>query len=398
VKSIKYNSSQGYFTHGRSKIASVYFFVSVISRIKDFRRPKGKQYQIDFLLFCLLLTELKNCHRQRQRHRWLRGNWSWITEVWFSVTKCSVPKSVPSQSTLSRLMEHVDFYYLKEQFFRKLIEHNKNNSSGTKQKHYAIDGKSRKGIVSSETGRTEIDLTIWDVDSKQVISSQTLHDKQGESTSATYLLKKLGKELEPGIFTGDAGFTSPNFISSIISAGHDYIIGFKSNAGLAYDACVNLPWNKAPILDESFNKGHGREEIRIIKRLYINPKIEKIFEKYKNVLYFYQITSKVKRYGKWTEEIRYYIGSSGLKGLSMEEIQKIIRSHWGQENNLHWVKDTILNEDNLPKMGNRSSRLLGFLKNIVVSIGNIVFSSVQEFIDVFDAEPERMTRELFGLK
>jgi len=314
--------------------------VSVTGAISDYRESKGKIFGIQILLFCLLLTEFKNCTRQRQRARWLWGHWDWIQTIWQQLTGSLAPARPPSQSTLSRLMSGVDLWALKEQFLKalrlalkeKVVCMQSSNLSANLM-HYTMDGKSRKGIESPITGRTEIDLAIWCPELNQVLATHTLHDKEGEATKAASMLKTLGRSLPAGIFTGDAGFASP----------------------------------------------------------------KKFFEKYKECCYIYQLISKTNRNEKKCEDIRYFCASKGLKSLSSNKILETIRNHWSQENNLHWVKDVILHEDNLPVMGNRSSRVLGFLKDIVVSVGHSVYHSVQKFIDIFDASPEKMTRALCGI-
>ncbi|MCP4446663.1 MAG: ISAs1 family transposase, partial [Myxococcales bacterium] len=47
--------------------------------------------------------------------------------------------------------------------------------------------------------------------------------------------------------------------------------------------------------------------------------------------------------GKTSSEIAYYIGSE--KTLQAKEAARIIRRHWGIENELHWVLDMAFRED-----------------------------------------------------
>jgi hypothetical protein len=383
--------------------------VSVISSVIDFRKNKGKQIPLPLMLFCLLLTELKNCHRQRHRVRWLDGNWDWITEVWFQMTGHVAPPKAFSQATLSRLLQRVDIWGLKEQYLaeirriqKELSDSNevKSNIQSKKKilRHISFDGKSRKGIVSVKTGRTEIDLAFYDVSSHQVIATDTLYDKEGEATKALAMMKRLGRTLTTSIFTGDAGFASPALLSGIISAGHEYIIGLKSNAGDVYEIAKNLNWEEIVESETTDDDKHGRQEVRTIKRIYILKSLEQYFEKYKNYYCLYRIESKRIIKGVVTLDVRYFIGSNGLKGYTLKEIMKIIRAHWKQENCLHWVKDKVLGEDGSYHMTNRSSRVLGFFKNIVVSIGYSVLKSVQNFVDAFDARPKKFTRKLCQLE
>ena len=75
-----------------------------------------------------------------------------------------------------------------------------------------------------------------------------------------------------------------------------------------------------------------------------------------------------------------------------------IRSHWIQENGLHWVKDAILNEDSARDKQRKTSRLIGFLKDIVVSIGFNLFQSVRKFIDHFRGNPLKVFELIMNSK
>jgi hypothetical protein len=380
--------------------------VLAILTVPDFRDARSKKYELSLLLFCLLLTELKNCRRQRQRIRWIKGNWDWISELWKDATKSEkdLPSASPSQSTLSRLLNRINLWALTENYYNiRRTQELKQNKLEEKNiysiNHYSIDGKSRKGIISKETGRTEIDVAIFNVDTREVIASRPLQDKIGESTTARAILKKIGKSISPGIFTGDAGFTTPKFTATVISTGHEYLFGFKENSGEIYKLCCDMAWNSSPILFESIDNEHGRKEVRRLKRISLSNTMAKKFNKYSKCSYLFCIESERIEIGKAaTYETRYYIGSKGLKSISSECIANFIRKHWLQENGLHWVKDKILGEDNSFIMFKRSSRVLGFFKNIIISIGYSIFKSVQEFVDEFDATPKKYIKLLFQIE
>ena len=113
-------------------------FIKVIARIYDFRNDKGKRYPISLLLFALFITELKNCRRQRQRIRWFGENWYWIYPLWYEKigkklekeekekkiiagekikeNNFDISKSIPSQSTLSRVLNKINLWALMEQY------------------------------------------------------------------------------------------------------------------------------------------------------------------------------------------------------------------------------------------------------------------------------------------
>jgi len=181
-----------------------------MGNLPDPRDPKARKYQYQLLLFCLLLTELRGIVRQRHRVRWLNGNWSWISELWSDLTAEKAHDRAPSQATLSRLLKKMDLWALVEQYHaarRSMLERSEQPRPRKEKPRrlYAIDGKAREGVVSPATGRTEIDVSIFDVESREVLAQRTLPDKQGEAPAVRSMLKRMGRQLEAGIFTGDAG-------------------------------------------------------------------------------------------------------------------------------------------------------------------------------------------------
>lgn len=267
-----------------------------------------------------------------------------------------------------------------------------NKQQGGFRIQYCVDGKRREGSVSSATGRTEIDVTIMRADTREVLASCVCPDKEGESTSGRKMLRQCGKKLLPGIFTFDAGLTSPRFIHSVTSAGHWYIAALKGNAGHAFDVAKAGKWNNSKLIAETQNVGHGRKEVRTIRVLMISAFPSRTFSRYSKSACVIKVTRVVEEKGKQSIEDRYFIGSRGVSGLKPEEILTHIRQHWLQENGLHWSKDAVLGEDDLFMHSNKSSQLLGFLKSIVVSVAFQMMGSVTKFVDTFAAKPKAMTQ------
>lgn len=52
-----------------------------------------------------------------------------------------------------------------------------------------------------------------------------------------------------------------------------------------------------------------------------------------------------RRNGKQTKEVQYAITSLSRRQADASKLLKLWRSHWGIENRLHWVRDTLWQED-----------------------------------------------------
>ena len=343
--------------------------------------------------------------RQRQRARFLRGNWEWISELAIDYGLAENVEQSPSQSTLSRFFSKADEYAIKQLYLDELrrrdhglFKENKSSkqpiaASGLIQ--YCVDGKRREGCESVATGRTEIDVTFMRADDRTVIAWGVCPDKEGEAVTARKMMAMYGSDLPPGLFTFDAGITGPDFIEELVRKGHFYIAAIKGNAGNVFDLVKCGDWEKSALRATVEDPiAHGRADKRTIEILRTTAFPGKHFSKYCKCGSVLRVTRESTSNGETSIETRYFIASSGLGTMSPLEIRERVRAHWLQENGLHWCKDAVLGEDDLPKQSHKSSRLLGFLKSIVVSLGYQQAKSVQKFVDLCAASPKTMLQLL----
>ena len=353
----------------------------------------------------MLFTEFVGNRRQRQRAAWLKGNWEWISQLAQEHGLEGNFDSSPSQSTLSRFFSKSDEYAIKQLYLEELRSRETDNfekdhknvptvASGLAQ--YCVDGKRREGCVSEETGRTEIDLTMMKADTREVHFWGVCPDKEGEAVTASKIISMYGSEISPALFTFDAGITGPRFILNLVRKGHFYIAAIKGNAGKAFKDVKSADWSKTTMrASVSEKKTHGRQETRTIEILRATAFPSRSLSKYTKCGSVLRVTSETTKGEKITHATRYFIASTGLGTLTPLEFLERVRAHWIQENGLHWCKDAVLGEDDLPRQSHKSSRLLGFMKSIVVSLGYQLQKSVQKFVDLCAGNPKKVIESLF---
>jgi predicted transposase YbfD/YdcC len=209
-----------------------------------------------------------------------------------------------------------------------------------------------------------------------------LKDKQGEATAAANFMKMFGRQLPPGVVTFDAGLTGPSMCKATISAGHQYIAAVKGNAGHAYDEIVGADWDRSGYTAKTTDKKHGRIEKREIQILNLSFLKSQELRKYVEIKRVARVKNTVIQKGAESVEYRYFI-ISHLEGQSPSDILSIIRKHWSIENHLHWTKDVVLREDELPKQSHRASKTRGFLNAVAISIACSMSDSVKRFTESF---------------
>jgi hypothetical protein len=332
----------------------------------------------------------------------MAGNWEWILELAFAKKLIDKPCRPPSQSTLSRLCCLCDEFALKQLYLKVLRENAMNGSHNqsecvTRLPHYTIDGKSRAGCTSPTTGRTEIDLVLLNVGERKPLAWLVIPDKEGEPTCALKMFKMFGRKISRGVLTADCAFASPEFLREVRRCDHGYIIAIKGNTGKVFEVVSNHRWDSCDHRVTHNDKGHGRQEVRTLEMLPVSAftKHRRQFKKYKDCGYVLRVTSTRTVAGTASTEVRYFIASKDLKGFAPDDFMSRIRAHWQHENNFHWVKDAVLGEDSLPRHRHKSSRLMGFLKSVVISLARAHSMPVQEFADWMLASPRLFVTALF---
>jgi predicted transposase YbfD/YdcC len=153
-------------------------------------------------------------------------------------------------------------------------------------------------------------------------------------------------------------------LNTIVSTGNDYVVQVKKNQKNLYLACEKISQENAQLSSfESYDKAHGREELRRVTLFNRDNNISKEWESAKLVIKVERLSERNK---KTQYEISYYISS--LIPDSATQIAHGIRNHWSIENRLHWVKDVIQNEDNAKIKKGNGIETLSILKNIAINI------------------------------
>ena len=143
----------------------------------------------------------------------------------------------------------------------------------------------------------------------------------------------------------------------IISAEADYILAVKGNqkdlleeVQEGFDDCA------CESEDSQWEYDHGRFETRkcevINGKAWLSPDLK---EKWSSIEQLVKITASREIGEVTTTNTRYYITSHANKTAA--QLNKMIRSHWSIENQLHWHLDVTFDEDSSrARMGNALSQ------------------------------------------
>jgi predicted transposase YbfD/YdcC len=219
----------------------------------------------------------------------------------------------------------------------------------TKGAVVAIDGKQfhMQPSVSDKKGNPLYIVSAWCQRNGMTLAHQKVDAKTNEIKGIPLLLKCL--KVPGSIITIDAIGCQREIVTMIRRKNRaDYCIALNKNQGTLYDEmvryaqdclCDNLLKDKYSQY-VTMNKGHGRLEKRKYT-LFNDLSWFHDLKKWEGLrgLVCVESTRTIKNIT--STDVRYYITSL----VSVEETAKAIRSHWGIENNLHWVLDVVFRED-----------------------------------------------------
>jgi predicted transposase YbfD/YdcC len=216
-------------------------------------------------------------------------------------------------------------------------------------------------------------VSLFAVNSGLILAQRPVEDKSNEITAIPKILGDV--DIQGAIITIDAMGCQKNIAKQICNEGADYVLALKGNAGLIHDEIMQY-FKEAEeagyeYLEHTHCKqedlGHGRTVLRTVRCVQDVEWIPQLneWEKLKGLI---EVVSQRTEKGKASIERRYYITSLDANA---EKLERIIRSHWGIENNLHWQLDVNFAEDDSPiNTGNAGENLATFRRMTLNILGS----------------------------
>ena len=278
-------------------------------------------------------------------------NWEDVEEYgkakqeWFR-TFLEIPNGIPSHDTFTRVFARLD----PEQFQACFLRWMKAVSEVIGGQVIAIDGKVLRRSHDKGIGKAAIDMvSAWATANRLVLGQVKVDEKSNEITAIPQLLEAL--EVSGCIVTIDAIGCQTDIASKIIDREAEYVLSLKENQGHLYEDVERLFWDleesqyKAYAYDyeKTVNKDHGRIEVRECWTI-SDPQVLRHLRgaaNWKNLATVSHIRAQRWLGEEKSCEERYHIASiTGAK-----RVLWAVRSHWGIENELHWVLDIAFDED-----------------------------------------------------
>jgi predicted transposase YbfD/YdcC len=266
---------------------------------------------------------------------------------------------VPSHDTFSFVFRRLEPKAF-EQAFQKFMAAFVEAVGG--EKVIAIDGKILKRAF--EKGRRhapQVMVTAWGSEMRMVLACQGTPEGH-EAQAALDLLSLV--DIKGVIVTADALHCHRSMAARIKERQGDYALTLKGNrSGLLRDAEELVALSDTCTFAETKEHAHGRREER---RAVVVP-AQNLAQKhdFPGLCAIGKITSLREKDGKTETATHFYVLS---RPLTPTQLLRVVRAHWGIENQQHRVLDVVFDEDLARNRRNHAARNLAVLRRLALNI------------------------------
>lgn len=283
----------------------------------------------------------------REREPWLRGF-------------LELPNGIPSHDTLSDVMGRIDPVAFRAAFTAWATDALPDLAG----EQVCVDGKTVRGSREGENPAVHL-VRAFAGRARWVLAQQAVAEKSNEITAIPDLLSLL--DLEGAVVSSDAMGCQKAIAQTIIDAGADYVLGLKDNHPTLCDDVqlwldTAVARGRLPVL-ETIEKDHGRIEIR---RYAISSQIDWLDAKadWAGLQAVGRVESTRIIGDDASTECRYFLCS----WTDQRRFAATVRSHWGIENQEHWVLDVQFGEDACRTRRDHSAENLALIRRVALNV------------------------------
>ena len=287
-------------------------------------------------------------------------------EVWLRQF-LELPAGIPSHDTFARVFAKLDPIAFQTCFVHWV---------DAIREHLPGDVVAFDGKTSRRTRDCAIDLSplhivsAWSHANHLVLGQIRVDKKSNEITAIPLLLDIL--DVKGCLVTIDALGCQTAIADKIIAREADYVLACKGNQEHLYSDVqqlfTSLLSEEQPpsVLDyfKATNEGHGRYESREVWTTSHLASLRDT-ERWTKLQSVACVRSERIIAGQATIETRFYISSAASNA---ERLAHAIRSHWGVENQVHWVLDVVFADDNSRARIDHSAHNMVIIRHIVLNM------------------------------
>jgi predicted transposase YbfD/YdcC len=361
-----------------------------LQRVKDTRKPQGKQYELVSLLVMILLAKLSGEDTPSGITEWVSHRIEKLVEMKI-LEKEKAPCHMTYRRVLREIIKPEDLECLMREFHQHKME------KGT-EVIFTMDGKTLRGTIPAGERQGTHLLSIYVPEQGLVLAEAEVDIKENEIVVAPKILKQVS--LKGAIVLGDAMHTQRETSTQIMEAGGDYVWIVKGNQPRTHWAIEKLFVHEACNLRQGaslsknirvasqVNKGHGRLEKRTI---WVSTQLNDYLD-WPGVAQVFRLERMIwhEKHKGSTRQVVYGLTSLSPERVSPKKLLSLIRSYWSIENGLHYRRDVTLREDTTRLTLGYSGHNMAILNNLIIGLCiQNGYSNLPSARRLFNAKPDR---------
>jgi predicted transposase YbfD/YdcC len=350
--------------HGNAGTNNATRLLEMLRLVKDFRKARGKMYQLDYVLAVAVVATLAGGTDYTRIGREAKDmSQHLLAQLGGRYDHFQGRYVAPSESTIREVLKNVDGDALDIVVGTWLQERAARQDDGDLV--IALDGKVLRGAWTNEN--RQVTLFSAMIHNQGVVIAQVrVPDGTNEITQVDNLLKNVKYKRGRTIVTVDAAHTQFKTAISLRKRGIDYVMNVKMNQPKLFKTlfatCIVLMQETDGHMVEE--RSHGR-----IKRWTVWTTSAE------GIRFPFARTIAVIRRDEFdldgtplTKEFAYVITSLHKDRAAPAAIHTYVRQHWGIENRVHYVRDTTWREDACQTHVGNGPRNLAILRNLALSL------------------------------
>jgi predicted transposase YbfD/YdcC len=266
---------------------------------------------------------------------------------------------IPSHDTFSRV-----FRLLDPQAFEAGFRHFAAAFAASLAGVVAIDGKAVRGAFERGRRSTPLHLVnVWAAEARLAIA-QRLAPNRNEVAAALEVLQFLS--LKHCIVTADALHCHAKMAQAVLDRGGEYVLALKENQSALFTDAQQLlePAVASEQVELEVGEGHGRKEQRAAVVVLANTLGTK--HGFPGLTALARIELRRRVDGRDEKPlVRYFVMS---QAFTPARVLAIARTHWGIENQLHWVLDVVFDEDRARNRKGNGPQNLAILRKFALNL------------------------------
>lgn len=340
-------------------------FVHHFETIEDPRRQAGLRHPLIEVLFIAICAIIAGADDWVAIERFGKAK-----QRWFGLY-LPLKHGIPSHDTFANVFGALDPEQFSEAFIKWM------QMIATVSGVIALDGKTIRRSFDKALGKSAIHMvSAWSSENRLILGQVKVDDKSNEITAIPRLLDLL--VINGCLVTIDAMGCQTEIALQIVEQGGDYLLAVKKNHKHLYEDIEHLFKHATAdnFVQDNFDetktvdKQHGRLDIRYCQTIAEPEWLDYLRSRHS----WAQLATVVRIYtqrqqgnGKKVIDSRYYICS---RLASAEELLEATRSHWGVENNVHWVLDVVFNEDHNRARTKHTQQNLAIMRRMAINMLN----------------------------